>query len=96
MAVHAGLPTALLRGMWVRSTDGEHFTQVVDKIQDIDPAFPPGLIYTYQNLGITLLGHMVQVVTGRLYEEYVVDALFEPIGMNHSYIVHSAPQTRGV
>ncbi len=40
---------------------------------------------------MTLLGHMVQAMDGRPYEEYIADALFEPTGMNHSYM---APKLR--
>ncbi len=68
------------------SAESEHFTQVVEEVWDIDPAFPPSLIYSYQNLGMTLLGHMVQAVDGRPYEAYIGDEIFEPIGMNHSYM----------
>jgi CubicO group peptidase (beta-lactamase class C family) len=44
-------------------------------------AIPPGSAFKYSNLGYTLLGEVIQRVSGQLYVEYVQRAIFEPLGM---------------
>lgn len=46
----------------------------------------PGEVFQYANLGYALLGHMVSKVSGTPYEEYVRQEVFQPLGMNHSWI----------
>ena len=38
----------------------------------------------YSNSGYVLLGHMIEVVTGTSYEEFVRSNIFEPLGMDDS------------
>lgn len=45
----------------------------------------PGVSYEYSNLGFTLLGHIVQKVTGQTYEEYITEHILRPLGMTHTY-----------
>jgi len=45
----------------------------------------PGLAYEYSNLGFTLLGHIVSKVAGEPYEQYIRRAIFQPLGMDHTY-----------
>ncbi|HXB09555.1 MAG TPA: serine hydrolase, partial [Puia sp.] len=45
----------------------------------------PGMYYEYSNLGFTLLGHIVKVVSGHSYEEYITEHVFKPLGMGHTY-----------
>jgi CubicO group peptidase (beta-lactamase class C family) len=77
---HAGLPTDLTKGMWTRSP----FTGVVERLDEEYTAFPPELVFSYSNLGYTLLGHMVEVVSGTPYTHYMAEHLFRPLGMHRS------------
>jgi len=77
---HSGLPTDLNKGMW---TD-RPFTEVAGKLGAEYTAFPPNLVFSYSNVGYTLLGHMVQRVSGRAYADYMADEVFGPLGMAHS------------
>ncbi len=43
--------------------------------------FEPGLKWAYSNAGIATLGRVVEVVSGRPYEESLQDRLFTPLGM---------------
>ena len=45
----------------------------------------PGVGYEYSNLGFTLLGHIIQKVTGEPYEEYITEHILRPLGMVHTY-----------
>lgn len=47
-------------------------------------SIPPGSAFKYSNLGYTLLGEVVERVTGRPYVEYMQEAIFSPLGMTSS------------
>lgn len=86
----SGLPTDLLKGMW---TDAP-FSRVVDALADEYAAFPPGLVVAYSNLGYVLLGHLVQEIRGRPFDEAMRSALLGPLGMARSGFLsglHPAP-----
>lgn len=77
---HSGLPTDLNKGMW----SNESFTKVAAKLNEEYAAFPPNLVFSYSNVGYTLLGHMIQEVSGENYTDYMQRYLFEPLGMHRS------------
>ena len=52
-----------MEGMWTEHPAS--FTTDVERIRSDYPAFPPGLVYAYSNLGVTLLGHAVQNTAGQ-------------------------------
>jgi hypothetical protein len=48
------------------------------------PVFPPDWKSTYSNEAFSLLGLVLENVTGRTYSEYVTEAVLEPLGMSSS------------
>jgi len=77
---HSGLPADLNKGMW--ST--EPFTSVATRLSEEYLAFPPNTVFSYSNLGYTLLGHMVERVSGLPYCDYMERKLFERWNMRHT------------
>lgn len=49
------------------------------------PAFPPGSKQEYSNHGMTLLGRMVEVLSGQSYRAYVAEHIFRPAGMDAAH-----------
>jgi len=47
--------------------------------------FEPGTALIYNNSAYFLLGLIIEKVSGQSYEEYVMEHLFEPLGMEGSY-----------
>ena len=47
-------------------------------------AIPPGSAFKYSNLGYTLLGEVIERLSGQPYVEYMHDAIFEPLGLTSS------------
>lgn len=45
-------------------------------------AQPPGIAFEYSNLGFALLGRVITNVTGRRYQDYIMEALLRPLGMS--------------
>lgn len=53
---------------------------------------PPGTVYSYSNMGYTLLGMIMETVTGQRYEDYLDKHLLQPLGMTQSTF-HFVSQT---
>jgi CubicO group peptidase (beta-lactamase class C family) len=77
---HAGLPTDLNKGMWSE----QPFTAVAAKLREEYAAFPPNLVFSYSNVGYTVLGHMVEKVSGLPYAQYMKSRVLAPLGMTRS------------
>ena len=82
MTHHSGLPGNLAKGMWAENP--ESFTNVVNAIKDEYVAYPPNFVWSYSNLGVTLLGHMVQQITREDFAAHLDRAVLQPLGMVHS------------
>jgi len=76
MTHHSGLPSDYLKGMWTRNP--ESFTRLADRVRDEYAANPPGTVFSYSNLGVTLLGDAIGKVAGRDFVSHVRDEIFLP------------------
>lgn len=48
----------------------------------------PGVLYEYSNVGFSLLGIVIEIVSGQSYENYLNENLFKPAGMeNTGYLI---------
>lgn len=54
--------------------------QYVDRLLDSPLAFEPGSAYEY-GFGPTVAGRLLEVVTGKAYEAFLKERVFEPLGM---------------
>jgi CubicO group peptidase (beta-lactamase class C family) len=46
---------------------------------------PASYEYEYSNTGFALLGHIVSVVSGQPYQQYITGNILHPLGMEHTY-----------
>jgi len=91
---HAGLPTDLNKGMWTHNP----YQEVAGRLREEYAAFPPFMVFSYSNVGYTLLGHMMEKVSGVPYPHYMQRNLFAPLGMVHSgfgRVTHSPLLAKG-
>lgn len=52
-------------------------------IQDgISNSNVPGFTYEYSNLGFAMLGHIITVVSGKPYQQYITETILKPLGMH--------------
>lgn len=79
---HSGLPDNFLHGMWAAAP--APFTVVAGQLRDEYTAFPPDYIFSYSNLGFTLLGHAIQSAAGEDFSAYLERALLRPLNMTRS------------
>lgn len=91
MTHHSGLPSDYLKGMWTRNP--EPFTRVADRLKDEYEANPPGTVFSYSNLGVTLLGDAIGKVAGCDFVTHVRDEILLPLGMSRSSVSPSADRT---
>lgn len=82
MTHHSGLPRDQAKGMWAARTGP--FTDVVDALKERDLAYPPGTVWSYSNVGMTLLGHAVQQAAGVPFADHLRVSLLEPLTMRDS------------
>jgi D-alanyl-D-alanine-carboxypeptidase/D-alanyl-D-alanine-endopeptidase len=60
--------------------------QLQEFLADIKLTFDPGTHYEYANLGFALLGRVVELRSGRSYEDLLVDRICAPLGMESTRI----------
>ena len=73
---------------WVKASDPEH-TFTFDEMVNVDAVcrlyyFPPGTSYHYSNTGYTLLGKIIERVTGKSYQQFLEEEVMTPAGMANS------------
>ena len=59
--------------------------QIIALFRDQPLGFEPGEKYAYNNSGYVLLGAIVERVSGKTYETYLREKVFEPLGMSQTY-----------
>ena len=52
---------------------------------------PPGKVHSYSNFGYTLLGYLIQAVSGMRYEDYITQNILHPLGMYGSSMEQPLP-----
>jgi len=92
MTHHSGLPSNYLKGM--TDNNPQYFTSLIDVVKDEYAAYPPNYIFAYSNLGVTLLGALIEQVGGQSYSSYITQSFFQPLGMESSYF-SSQPSIKG-
>lgn len=75
----AGLPGAI--GHDFDPVNRDDFIQLV---QHTELRRRPGTLYEYSNVGYSLLGIIIELVSGKSYEEFLQEYLFKPAGMLHT------------
>ena len=79
---HSGLPSDLLKGMWSRSPVS--LAEEVTLLRDEYAANPPGYVFSYSNVGVTLLGHTLEKIVDRDFASHMGISLFLPLRMTSS------------
>ena len=79
MTHHSGLPRDFAKGMFTKNP--VPFTQLVQELRSSDAAYPPNQHFSYSNVGVTLLGHAIQNVSGVPFADYIQRSVLQPLGM---------------
>lgn len=57
--------------------------------------FPPGQRWEYSNSNYVLLAQIVSKVSGELFPQFVKEHIFQPLGMNDSFVYDKSQAARG-
>lgn len=90
MSHHAGLPRDLTGGMWGNTV--EPMRTVLPTLAGIDTAYPAGQVFSYSNLGFTLLGLAIEQVSGEDYATHLERTLLGPLGMRTASFTSALPE----
>lgn len=81
---HSGLPRDILRGMW--TSHPQPYATVLDDLKNAYVSSPPNSIFSYSNLGMTVLGQVIERVSDEPYADYVAHHILKPAGMTTASI----------
>jgi CubicO group peptidase (beta-lactamase class C family) len=70
--------------------------QAVRKLSAAELTEPVGAVHQYSTINYSVLGMIVQTVSGQSYESYMQEHIFEPLQMNHSFTSQAEAQPKGL
>lgn len=80
MSHHAGLTRDVGQGMWGPRVG--RFRDMVMGLQPDDQSYPAGLLFSYSNVGMTVLGAAVEQIAGEPFDQHLQRRLLAPLGMS--------------
>ncbi|WP_437186574.1 serine hydrolase domain-containing protein [Planctomicrobium sp. SH668] len=81
----SGLPDTLPNNLELRQS-GASLKKFVAETLEAELNFPPGRTAQYQSMGFTLLGEIIERVTGLTCSQFLMNEVFTPLGMTDSYL----------
>jgi CubicO group peptidase (beta-lactamase class C family) len=70
--------------------DGAIARYVAERLPQLPQIFPRGEYFSYNNAAFTLLGRLIEVVTGTAYDPAMEHLLLGPLGLSDSLLDHAA------
>ncbi len=63
--------------------------EIIDSFKNLPLDFNPGEKYAYSNSGYVLLGYIIEKLSGRSYEDFIQENIFDKLGMKNSYYANT-------
>ena len=70
--------------------------QTVRKLSDVELAGAVGAVHQYSTVNYSVLGLIVQTVSGQSYETYIQEHIFDLLGMQNSFTSQTEAQPQGL
>lgn len=67
---------------------------VAERLPELPQIFPLGEFFSYNNAAFTLLGRLIEVTTGTIYNAAMENLLLRPLGLDDSLLDHTAVRQR--
>jgi CubicO group peptidase (beta-lactamase class C family) len=77
-------------------TSDRALEKAVRKLSDAQLTEPVGTTFQYSTINYSVLGLIVQTVTGQSYETYVQEHIFSPLEMRHSFTSETEAKPQGL
>ncbi|HMC02461.1 MAG TPA: serine hydrolase domain-containing protein, partial [Flavobacteriaceae bacterium] len=58
--------------------------EIKERLSSQETLYPASTYYQYSNLALTLLGYVVEEITGETYEDYVKENILSPLGLSNT------------
>lgn len=71
-------------------------TRAHQLLEDVPATDEIGIKFEYSNSNYNLLGAIIEQTSGKSYEDYIEQEIFEPLKMERSFASFSEPQKRGI
>ncbi|HET9887906.1 MAG TPA: serine hydrolase, partial [bacterium] len=68
--------------IWYQSTDSR--AQLFEKLKYMEPQEPLRTTFLYNNMMYSAAGRIIEMKSGKTWEEFVQERIFGPLGMDHS------------
>jgi CubicO group peptidase (beta-lactamase class C family) len=68
--------------------------RMVDSVAELPQLTPLGEIWSYNNAGFYIAGRVIEVLSGKTYEQAVQDLLFAPVGLDNTFFFADDVMTR--
>jgi CubicO group peptidase (beta-lactamase class C family) len=92
---HSGLPGNIMEGFELLKPDPTGFLEVPRLLGGSPPACTPDTVFAYCNSGYSLLGCLVERVSGTGYADFVARAILGPLGMSRTRFFLSPADAEG-
>lgn len=69
--------------------------KTVEILVDAELAFPPGEQYNYGTINYDVLGLVIEMVSGQSYEDFMMEQVFQPLGLYQTYVYKEDARATG-
>lgn len=82
----SGISRSITQNPWNANIQKHEFDipSFIDYFKNEPNAFAPGKKFQYNNFGYIILGHIVEIVSGMPFKEFVANNIFQPLKMHSS------------
>ncbi len=81
MTHHSGLPGDKSKYMFGKELK-ETYHDEIDYLNSVHTAYPPNYLWSYSNIGVDMMGIIVERISGMSFPDYVDENILKPLGMN--------------
>lgn len=70
--------------------------RMVRTLIGVELDFYPGQRYSYSTINYDILGLIIEVITGDSYENFILERICKPLGLDHTYLYKQDAQETGL
>ena len=90
---HSGLPRDVAGGMWLQEapSPAQDFRTMLHGLADTQVDAPPELVMSYSNVGLDVVGAMIEAASGQPFEQRLQQSVLLPLGMRNAQFSAAMP-----